>query len=85
MVLHESHGSCLGAVVHLLNQKVWHDREKKMAAKKKGRHYASSDDDGDGAISDDAQPAHAQEDAFFQHDDNTFDDPFFQVRDLKDV
>lgn len=55
------------------------DREKKMAAKKKGRHYNSSDDDGDGDISDDEVPADAKDDAFFQHDDATFDDPFFQV------
>lgn len=54
-----------------------HGREKKMAAKQKGRHYASSDEEGDGTISEDDLPAN--DDPFFQHDDSAFDDPFFQV------
>ncbi len=54
-------------------------REKKMAAKQKGRRYASSDEEGDGTISEDDLPANAQDDPFFQHDDSAFDDPFFQV------
>lgn len=50
-----------------------------MAAKQKGRRYASSDEEGDGTISEDDLPANAQDDPFFQHDDSAFDDPFFQV------
>lgn len=51
-----------------------------MAAKQKGKHnVSSSEDEADGAISDDDVPADLQTDTFFQQEDNAFDDPFFQV------
>ena len=56
-------------------------REKKLAAKAQGRRHASSDEDEseDEAAEDDAGASAGEEDPFFQHEDNPFDDPFFRV------
>ena len=53
-------------------------REKKLAAKAQGRRHASSEEDeseDEGA----SQVAEGEQDPFFQHEDNPFDDPFFKV------
>lgn len=52
-------------------------REKRAAAKAQGRrHNSDSEDISDPEVSDgDAQ----RDDPFFQHDDDPFNDPFFQV------
>ena len=56
------------------------NREKKDAARAKGRHnVSSSSDDSDGGGSPGLRGSEA-EDPFFQQDDDPFADPFFQVR-----
>lgn len=58
-------------------------REKRAAAKAKGRKNASSDEE---YISEPDAPSGSEDgdggarDPFFQHDDDPFSDPFFQVR-----
>ena len=57
-------------------------REKRQAAKRLGKHHASSsEDDSDGAASDgeDSAGAGADGDPFFQMEADPFSDPFFQV------
>lgn len=56
-------------------------REKKLAAKAQGRRHASSDEDEseDEAAQEDEGASAGEEDPFFQHEDNPFDDPFFRV------
>ena len=59
-----------------------HRREKRQAAKRLGRHHASSsEDDLDGMASDgeDSAGAGADGDPFFQREEDPFSDPFFQV------
>ena len=59
-----------------------HCREKRQAAKRLGKHHASSsEDDSDGAASDgeDSAGADADGDPFFQMEEDPFSDPFFQV------
>ena len=54
-------------------------REKRQAAKRMGRHHASSsEDDSDGAPSGD-EGAGAEDDPFFAPEEDPFSDPFFQV------
>ena len=57
-------------------------REKKLAAKAQGRRHASSDEDeSEEEAAEEGEGASAgEEDPFFQHEDNPFDDPFFRVR-----
>ncbi len=50
--------------------------------KGKGRAGTPSDDSADGGDDGLDAPVKKGEDDFFQHDDNAFDDPFFQVLDL---
>lgn len=56
-------------------------REKKLAAKAQGRRHASSDEDEseEEAAEEDEGASAGEEDPFFQHEDNPFDDPFFRV------
>ena len=56
-------------------------REKKLAAKAQGRRHASSDEDESEveAAEEDEGASAGEEDPFFQHEDNPFDDPFFRV------
>ena len=59
-----------------------HCREKRQAAKRLGKHHASSsEDNSDGAASDgeDSAGARADGDPFFQMEADPFSDPFFQV------
>ena len=59
-----------------------HCREKRQAAKRLGKHHASSsEDDSDGAASDgeDSAEAGADGDPVFQMEADPFSDPFFQV------
>ncbi len=54
-------------------------REKKAAARAQGRrHHSDSEDISDPEVSD-GEPDGAAGDPFFQHDDDPFNDPFFQV------
>ena len=56
-------------------------REKKLAAKAQGRRHASSEEDEseEEAAEEDEGASAGEEDPFFQHEDNPFDDPFFRV------
>lgn len=60
-----------------------HGREKRAAANAKGRKNASSDEE---YISEPEGPSGSEDEAdgakdpFFQHEDDPFNDPFFQVR-----
>jgi hypothetical protein len=55
-------------------------REKRLAAKARGRRGASSDDDSDQEVDSD-EAAEGRDDPFFQHgDDDPFADPFFKAR-----
>lgn len=56
-------------------------REKKLAAKAQGRRHASSDEDEseEEAAESDGGGSAGEQDPFFQHEDNPFDDPFFRV------
>lgn len=56
-------------------------REKKLAAKAQGRRHASSDEDDseDEAGAEAGEGSEGEQDPFFQHEDNPFDDPFFRV------
>lgn len=57
-----------------------HCREKKLAAKAQGRRHASSDDESEDEAGEEAEAGSPREqDPFFQHEDNPFDDPFFRV------
>ena len=57
-----------------------HCREKKLAAKAQGRRHASSDDESEDEAGEEAEAGSAgEQDPFFQHEDNPFDDPFFRV------
>ncbi len=58
-----------------------HCREKKLAAKAQGRRHASSDEDeSEDEAGEEAEAGSAgDQDPFFQHEDNPFDDPFFRV------
>ncbi|GAB4817011.1 hypothetical protein N2152v2_004057 [Parachlorella kessleri] len=62
-------------------------REKRREAKRMGRKLVDSDEDDDseddyggagGSGDDQGVPADVKDDPFFQHEDNPFDDPFFQ-------
>ncbi|DBA79259.1 TPA: hypothetical protein ACH3X1_009072 [Trebouxia sp. C0004] len=55
-------------------------KEKKLAAKAQGRRHASSDEDEseDEAGEESEAGSDREQDPFFQHEDNTFDDPFFR-------
>ena len=84
---HDAEGGCFAAWAHAdVNYVVlipkMEDREKKEAARAKGRHNISSgsDDDSDDGGGDNPG-AHAGKgaDPFFQHDADPFADPFFQV------
>ena len=60
-----------------------HCREKKLAAKAQGRRHASSDEDDseDEAATEGGEGGgDGEQDPFFQHEDNPFDDPFFRVK-----
>lgn len=50
-------------------------REKKLEAKRRGRKDDSDADSG-------SDGDHAEEDPFFKHDENAFDDPFFKASTL---
>ncbi len=55
-------------------------RDEETAARLAGRRHADSDsDDADGANSHASADRAAAEDDFFQHEDDPFNDPFFQV------
>ncbi|DBA93140.1 TPA: hypothetical protein ACH3X2_003452 [Trebouxia sp. C0005] len=55
-------------------------KEKKLAAKAQGRRHASSDDESEDEAGEEAEAGSPREqDPFFQHEDNPFDDPFFRV------
>ena len=75
----EGWACCMGC----LSQMECSGREKRAAAKAKGRKNASSDEE---YISEPDAPSGSEEgdggsrDPFFQHDDDPFSDPFFQVR-----
>jgi hypothetical protein len=58
-----------------------HRREKKLAAKAQGRRHASSDgDESEDEAGEEAEAgSDGEQDPFFQHEDNPFDDPFFRV------
>ncbi len=54
-------------------------REKRQAAKRMGKHHASSsEDESDGAPSGD-EGAGAEDDPFFAPEEDPFSDPFFQA------
>lgn len=63
-------------------------REKKAEAKRLGKSAAFDSDDDQGSdpsdkeddSDDDDVPAGVADDPFFQHEENPFDDPFFNVR-----
>ena len=60
-----------------------HCRERKLAAKAQGRRHVSSDEDEseDEAAREGGEGGDGgEQDPFFQHEDNPFDDPFFRVR-----
>ncbi len=58
-----------------------HYREKKLAAKAQGRRHASSEDESEDEAGQEAEAgSDGEQDPFFQHEDNPFDDPFFRVR-----
>jgi hypothetical protein len=55
-------------------------REKRAAAKAQGRRQGSdSEDVSEPDVSGDEAAGRGNADAFFQHDDDPFNDPFFQV------
>ena len=57
-----------------------HCREKKLAAKAQGRRHASSEDESEDEAGEEAEAtSNREQDPFFQHEDNPFDDPFFRV------
>ena len=57
-----------------------HCREKKLAAKAQGRRHASSEDESEDEAGEEAEAgSDGEQDPFFQHEDNPFDDPFFRV------
>ena len=66
---------------HVLSSCPVAGREKKLAAKAQGRRHASSEDDDseDGAGDEGGSEANGEQDPFFQHEDNPFEDPFFKV------
>lgn len=55
-------------------------KERKLAAKAQGRRHASSDEgeSADEAAEENEGGSEGEQDPFFQHDDNAFDDPFFR-------
>ena len=60
---------------------IMHCREKKLAAKAQGRRHVSSDEDeSEDEAGEEADAGSAgEQDPFFQHEENPFDDPFFRV------
>lgn len=56
-------------------------REKKLAAKAQGRRGGSSDEDESHAAEEGSEAGSgAEQDPFFQHEDDPFSDPFFKVQ-----
>ncbi len=67
----------LGKADNLVNV---HCREKKLAAKAQGRRHASSEDESEDEAGEETEAgSDGEQDPFFQHEDNPFDDPFFRV------
>ena len=61
-----------------------HVRSEKKKAAKSRRQQGSSDEDDDDEAPNGHQPADVAGDPFFQHEDDPFADPFFQVLLLAD-